>query len=74
MPFGDRTGPRGTGPMTGRGAGYCGGFGRPGYTNPTPGSGWFGFGWRGWGSGRGRGFGRGRVFGWRWYAPRYNPW
>ena len=28
MPGGDRTGPLGQGPMTGRGAGYCGGFGR----------------------------------------------
>lgn len=27
MPRGDRTGPMGMGPMTGRGAGYCGGFG-----------------------------------------------
>jgi len=35
MPFGDGTGPRGMGPMTGRGAGYCGGYGRPGFTNPA---------------------------------------
>ncbi len=27
MPFGDRTGPLGQGPRTGRGAGFCGGFG-----------------------------------------------
>ena len=26
MLFGARTGPRGMGPMTGRGAGYCAGF------------------------------------------------
>ncbi len=26
MPGGDRTGPVGAGPMTGRGAGYCNGF------------------------------------------------
>jgi len=48
MPFGDGTGPRGMGPMTGRGAGYCTGFGQPGFANPIPGRGWFGFGsaWR----------------------------
>jgi len=46
MPFGDGTGPRGMGPMTGRGAGYCAGFGRPGFANPIPGRRWFGFGWR----------------------------
>jgi len=44
MPFGDGTGPRGLGPMTGRGAGFCAGFGAPGFTNPVPGRG-FGFGW-----------------------------
>jgi len=32
MPGRDRTGPRGMGPMTGRGAGYCGGFGGNDYT------------------------------------------
>ncbi|HBR21239.1 MAG TPA: hypothetical protein DD713_01520 [Nitrospiraceae bacterium] len=59
MPFGDGTGPQGLGPRTGRGAGYCSGFGMPGYANPVPGRGWFGF-----GRGRGRGwFGGGR--GWR---------
>ena len=36
MPFGDGTGPRGMGPMTGRGAGYCAGYGAPGFTNPYP--------------------------------------
>jgi hypothetical protein len=69
MPFGDRTGPQGLGPMTGRGAGFCSGSGVPGNMNP-------GFG-RGFG-GRGRGGGRGwrnwfhatgltgwqRAFGW----------
>ncbi|MBN2461150.1 MAG: DUF5320 domain-containing protein [Candidatus Cloacimonetes bacterium] len=34
MPRGDRTGPDGFGPMTGRGAGYCAGYDRPGYANP----------------------------------------
>ena len=46
MPFGDGTGPRGMGPMTGRGAGFCAGFGRPGFANPIRGRGGFGFGWR----------------------------
>ena len=55
MPGGDRTGPWGLGPMTGRAAGYCAGYSVPGYMNPIPGRGW----------GRGY-FGRGR--GWRnWY-------
>jgi len=35
MPGGDRTGPRGMGPMTGRAAGYGAGYGRPGYANPV---------------------------------------
>lgn len=54
MPGGDRTGPLGYGPMTGRGAGFCAGYGVPGYINPVFGRG------RGFGGG---GFGRGR--GWR---------
>ena len=58
MPFGDGTGPLGLGPMTGRGAGYCTGYNMPGYLNPIPGRGYFGWG-RGW-------FGRGR--GWRNWA------
>ena len=49
MPAGDRTGPLGRGPMTGRGAGYCGSGGSA-----------IGFG-RGRG-GVGRGFGRGYGF------------
>ena len=57
MPAGDRTGPMGMGPMTGRAAGFCAGYGVPGYTNPVGGR---GLGWgRGGGWGRGRGFGRG---------------
>ncbi len=51
MPFGNGTGPAGMGPMTGRGAGYCAGYGRPGYMNPHGG--------RGYGYGYGYGFGRG---------------
>lgn len=34
MPRGDRTGPAGRGPMTGRGAGYCAGYPVPGFMNP----------------------------------------
>lgn len=36
MPRGDRTGPWGGGPMTGRRAGWCAGYDRPGYANPWP--------------------------------------
>ena len=37
MPFGDRTGPAGLGPMTGRVAGFCAGYPVPGYMNPAVG-------------------------------------
>ncbi|MFB6217257.1 MAG: DUF5320 domain-containing protein, partial [Candidatus Aenigmatarchaeota archaeon] len=50
MPFGDRTGPRGEGPKTGRGFGYCSCFETPGYSKGMP---------RGGGRGFGRGLGRG---------------
>ena len=56
MPRGDRTGPLGQGAMSGRGAGFCAGFGMPGYMNSFPGR----FSGRGYGSGYG--FGRGRGF------------
>ncbi|KUG24361.1 hypothetical protein ASZ90_005826 [hydrocarbon metagenome] len=63
MPRGDATGPMGMGPMTGRGAGYCAGFGVPGYMNKFGGRGF------GMGFGRGAGFGgrgaRGGGFGFR---------
>ncbi|MBL7065522.1 MAG: DUF5320 domain-containing protein [Anaerolineae bacterium] len=52
MPRRDRTGPMGAGPMTGRAAGYCAGYGVPGYAYPAPGRG-FGMEWGG-GTGRGR--------------------
>ncbi len=69
MPRGDRTGPAGAGPMTGRGAGYCTGHGMPGYMNPVPGR---GFGGRGAGPGLGRGGGRrGGGFGGRGWRHRY---
>ncbi|HQL00837.1 MAG TPA: DUF5320 domain-containing protein [Smithellaceae bacterium] len=53
MPRGDRTGPAGLGPMTGRAAGYCAGYATPGFVNPVG------------GFGRGFGFGRGLGLGFR---------
>lgn len=50
MPRGDRTGPAGAGPMTGRGMGICAGFNQPGFAT---------------GGGCGRGMGRGMGFGFR---------
>jgi hypothetical protein len=61
MPGGDRTGPMGAGPRTGRARGYCSGYGYPGYMYPGPG---LGLG-RGFGRGFGRGIGFGRGRGWR---------
>jgi hypothetical protein len=58
MPRGDGTGPMGMGPMTGRAAGYCAGFGMPGFANAPRGWGYYGMGY-GWGLGLGRGYGRG---------------
>jgi len=68
MPDGDRTGPNGIGPMTGRAAGYCAGYNVPGYANP--------FGGRGRGQGRGfggRGFGMGFRGGFAAPVPYANP-
>ena len=61
MPRGDRTGPEGMGPMTGRAAGYCAGYDVPGYANPV--------------RGMGAGMGRGRGGGWRGWRPwrRFGP-
>ncbi len=69
MPRGDKTGPMGMGPMTGRGAGNCAGYGMPGYMNPIAGRG-FGMGY-----GRGGGFGGGGGGrGWRhWYYATGQP-
>ena len=53
MPRGDRTGPAGMGPGTGRRMGYCAGYDTPGAFNRG------GFGMRGGGFGMGRGGGRG---------------
>ena len=59
MPRGDRTGPAGQGPMTGRGLGYCAGYNSPGFTRG------YGMG-MGWGGGR-RGYGFGRGY----FGPNY---
>jgi len=56
MPGGNGTGPMGMGSMTGRAAGFCAGFGMPGYAN-APARRGFGV-----GNGRGREF-RGRNAG-----------
>ncbi|MBU4331608.1 DUF5320 domain-containing protein [Patescibacteria group bacterium] len=50
MPRGDGTGPRGMGPMTGRGLGFCAGYLATGFEFMNPGM----------GAGLGRGGGRGR--------------
>jgi hypothetical protein len=74
MPGGDRTGPLGHGPMTGRRAGFCAGYQVPGNENPR-----YGFGrrlGRGIGRGVGRGYlGRGRRLWWGYPYPdpNYNP-
>jgi hypothetical protein len=76
MPRGDRTGPTGAGPKTGRQMGYCTGHESPGFVNmyagwrrgPGRGPG------RGWGRGPGAGYGYGRGFGSRFaygYGPAY---
>jgi len=64
MPGGDRTGPLGMGPLTGRAAGFCAGYPVPGYVNPVSG--------RGFGGGRGGGRGRGRRN--RYYATGVPGW
>ena len=66
MPFGDRTGPEGLGPRTGRGLGYCSGYSTPGYTKGVPRG--AGYGWRrGFGMGFRRCFGTGFGRGWRFW-------
>ena len=71
MPGGDRTGPLGLGPRTGRGLGYRSRYNRPGFM--TRAFGWlgrFGAGRAGAGRGRGRGGrgrGMGRGRGWRFW-------
>ena len=64
MPRGDRTGRMGFGPMSGRGLGYCAGYGVPGYMNRP----------RGFGMGMGRGYGYGLGYGREFLPPHYyNP-
>ncbi len=71
MPRGDGTGPAGMGPMTGRAAGFCAGFGVPGYANLIGGRRFLG---RGRGMGRGRGFGWARAgYGWPAWSGAVNP-
>ncbi len=57
MPRGDRMGPNGMGPITGRGLGYCNGYESPGFTRGAPRGG------AGFGRGYGQGFGYGRGYG-----------
>ncbi len=59
MPRGDRRGPDGAGPMTGRGMGYCAGYDAPGYVRPGVGYGGRGGGYMRGGYGRGMRHGRG---------------
>ena len=64
MPGGDRTGPAGQGPMTGKAAGVCTEYHNPRHITPRYGQGF------GRGQGAGRGFwGRGRRF---WYREHDN--
>ena len=64
MPRGNRMGPFGAGPRTGRGAGFCAGYNLPGYTNPAFGR---GYGMGGW-------MGRGGGYGWRhWFYATGQP-
>mgnify|MGYP006307327031 CR=1 FL=1 len=70
MPGGNRRGPEGQGPMTGRGLGYCSGNDAPGAAYPRPG--------RGLEPGFGRGPGRGGALGpgmaWRHGWGAAGPW
>lgn len=59
MPGGDRTGPMGMGPMTGRGAVFCAGYSVPGFVNDLPIRGRMGI-----GRGLNCGFGMGRRRRW----------
>ena len=58
MPRGNKTGPMGDGPMSGRAAGYCADWGVPGCANPGSSRGW------GVGMGIGCGFRGGRSHAW----------
>ena len=69
MPRGDRTGPAGEGPLTGRQMGYCAGYDHPGFVNQGRG---YGRRFRG-GSGYGGGFGPGFRHGYGNYYPERIP-
>ncbi|MBN2426480.1 MAG: DUF5320 domain-containing protein [Calditrichaceae bacterium] len=69
MPGGDRSGPAGEGPMTGRRLGYCADYDSPGYSRGAGRGFGRGFGFGAWG--RGRGF-IGRGFGGGYFQPGYN--
>jgi len=74
MPQGNRRGPGGAGPMTGRGAGYCAGYDVPGSMNFVGGAGcrrgFRGRGGYGWGGGGGVGW----RHGWGGWGPASYPW
>jgi hypothetical protein len=77
MPRGDRTGPMGGGPRTGRNMGFCSGYSTPGFMNAGAGYGYgrgMGYG-RGWGRGMGlaRGRGGGRFWGQPYPAADFYP-
>ena len=69
MPRGNRSGPSGEGPNTGRGLGYCTGNDHPGFMNAISNRG------RGYGRGfhGGAGYGRGAGLGFRGGYGSYNP-
>ena len=74
MPRGDHTGPMGRGPKTGRGFGYCAGYGMPGYASSFSQDGRgaafandFGIGRGGYGRRLRRGFNPHRFSGWGQY-------
>ena len=67
MPRGDRTGPEGMGPMTGRRFGYCNGYDSPGLSRGRMGGGY------GRGLGNFRGSGMGRRFGYGFAANQAEP-
>ena len=60
MPRGDKTGPMGEGPRSGRGKGFCSGSDQPGYMDTETAGRGMGQGGRGLGRGAGRGMGQGQ--------------
>jgi hypothetical protein len=69
MARGDRRGPEGRGPMTGKGAGFCSGNNAPGFMNRAH-RGGMGYGMSLGSRGMGMGRGMGRGFGFNAYPPR----